>query len=347
MSFTKGGAEILLMDLIKKQSACGHDITVIVLNDHYESTLVNKAKKFADVYLLKRPQKSKSLHFIFSLWRIIWKLSPEILHAHNKIFAYLMPICKSKKVFTLHSHQKIFLSSIRWDAIFSISEAIKKSIPKVHHYKTKTIFNCVDFSGFKIKNFSTNAKICIVCVARLDFAIKGQDILLNSFEKLREKHKNIFLTFVGQGKDIEKLKESIKEKRLIDCVAIQENWNRDEVQKNLCNFDIKVLPSRREGFGIAAIEAAGVGLEVIISDTPGLNELSDFNNFKRFKTGDVASLNEVLDVSISKLSNESYFTENKIEASREIREKFSIDNLYSGYINVYSKLLNYSTEKKI
>lgn len=97
---------------------------------------------------------------------------------------------------------------------------------------------------------------------------KGINELLAASRKLFEKHEDMYLLMVGPNENSGSVNEKLYEwsennKNVIYCGFT------NEVEKYLAASDVYVLPSYREGFGSAVIEAESMGVPVIISDIPG------------------------------------------------------------------------------
>lgn len=97
---------------------------------------------------------------------------------------------------------------------------------------------------------------------------KGINELFTAFRKILQEHQNAYLLLVG---DPEK-------EELLDAELYQ--WAKNEPHVIFCGFstqvekyvaamDVYILPSYREGFGSAVVEAEAMGVPVIISDIPG------------------------------------------------------------------------------
>ena len=50
------------------------------------------------------------------------------------------------------------------------------------------------------------------------------------------------------------------------------NENREQLARLFCEVDLAIMPSRTEGFGLAALEALSAGLPVLVSGNSGLGE---------------------------------------------------------------------------
>ncbi len=97
---------------------------------------------------------------------------------------------------------------------------------------------------------------------------KGINELLEAVKHLLEKKKDVYLLLIGHMESSESIKPDLlhwmqNEPNVLYCGYSY------EVEKYLAASDVYVLPSYREGFGMAVIEAEAMGVPVIVSDIPG------------------------------------------------------------------------------
>lgn len=93
---------------------------------------------------------------------------------------------------------------------------------------------------------------------------KNQAFLIDVFADFHRRHPNSKLLLVGDGELRGTLKLQIAEKGLEKDVLML-GW-RTNVEDYLQAMDVFLLPSRFEGLGIAAVEAAASGLPCLVSD---------------------------------------------------------------------------------
>ena len=139
-------------------------------------------------------------------------------------------------------------------------------------------------SGVNIKKFNINNKTTWRTEIRKKYSIpenakvfifvgrvtkdKGINELFAASRKLFEKNKDMYLLMVGPNENAGSVNVKLYEwsqsnKNVIYCGFT------NEVEKYLAASDVYVLPSYREGFGSAVVEAESMGVPVIISDIPG------------------------------------------------------------------------------
>jgi glycosyltransferase involved in cell wall biosynthesis len=102
-----------------------------------------------------------------------------------------------------------------------------------------------------------------VSVARLDHQ-KGQDVLLRAVAQARSRLPRFHLTLVGSGPEEDALKRLARALGVEDVVTFT-GYITDPLP-HLVDADCFVLASRWEGFGVALVEALGVGLPLLSTD---------------------------------------------------------------------------------
>ena len=122
-----------------------------------------------------------------------------------------------------------------------------------------------------------------------DFFLKGYDIASHAVAELCKHEEHLFkLVFVGAPKGEEKkvkdmlLKEGIAPSQLI----VRSYKEREQLAAQLCEADLAIMPSRSEGFGLAALEALSAGLPVLVSSNSGIGKA-----LKRVPTGSYCVVN--------------------------------------------------------
>lgn len=112
---------------------------------------------------------------------------------------------------------------------------------------------------------------------------KGFDLLAKVFWKIREQYPDWCLWIIGpytktdnQNIDDREVQASLDELKKLPNVRL---WGRMDDRKQLATLlalsDLFVFPSRKEGMGIAPMEAMAAGVPVIISRIPGVTDLAN------------------------------------------------------------------------
>ena len=106
-----------------------------------------------------------------------------------------------------------------------------------------------------------------------DFQLKGYDIAAKAIAELNDK--TYKLTFVGATSGEEEQVADMLLQQGIDPSQLKVrpfNESREQLAELLCEVDLAIMPSRTEGFGLAALEALSAGLPVLVSENSGLGE---------------------------------------------------------------------------
>lgn len=105
-------------------------------------------------------------------------------------------------------------------------------------------------------------------------ANKNHTVVLQALQRMKQKDsqlkEKIRYSIWGDGFLRGTIAQEIKDRRLEDVVTL-EGYSQDVVQ-SLGTIDAFVFPSKREGLGMAALEALAMGIPVIASDNRGTRE---------------------------------------------------------------------------
>lgn len=107
---------------------------------------------------------------------------------------------------------------------------------------------------------------------RVEIDKKGLDVLLDAWTRVceRQAQHSPILLLVGDGPDAAWLR------RMVEAARPTVRWvdryvlDRQELWRYLAAADIVTLPSRREGFAVAVVEAMACGLPVVAADVAGV-----------------------------------------------------------------------------
>lgn len=108
---------------------------------------------------------------------------------------------------------------------------------------------------------------------RVQMHRKGLDVLLDAWAAVRSHvDDQIVLLLVGTGRDDDALRTAIQASNHAATIHWVDHYvlDRADLWRHLCAADIAVLPSRHEGFAVAAVEALACGLPLVASDAPGV-----------------------------------------------------------------------------
>jgi glycosyltransferase involved in cell wall biosynthesis len=108
----------------------------------------------------------------------------------------------------------------------------------------------------------------IIFVGRL-MKEKHVDVLVQAFATLLPEKPGLTLVILGEGPEREAIRFLIRDRGIVDRVLLKPFVDtHDEVISLMKSSHVCVIPSTREGFGIAALEALACGLPVVTVDHP-------------------------------------------------------------------------------
>jgi N-acetyl-alpha-D-glucosaminyl L-malate synthase BshA len=165
--------------------------------------------------------------------------------------------------------------------------------------------------------------------------VKRINDVLKIFYKIQKKIPSKLL-IVGEGPEREPAEIYCRDKGIEDKVIFL--GNSSEIHKILCFTDLFLLPSEKESFGLAALEAMVNGVPVISSNTGGLPEVN-IDGVSGFlsEVGDVSGMAKK---AISILKDDETLVRFK-KQSKEAAKKFDTQNIVPMYEEVYAKAIQY------
>ncbi|WP_374459797.1 glycosyltransferase family 4 protein [Chryseobacterium taeanense] len=289
-----GGAERLVVDLCTKLSENDSDEIHLLLLDDIDTPLKKEVENNRKIKIETIPSKNLyDIRIPFFINKIV--ADADVIHLHLFPTLYwgvlykLLFFRKQKIVFTEHSTEnnrrsKWYLKKLerfiysRLNFIICISESTKKNLIQHLGSGFKTIIKVIN-NGVNLDRFY-NAVACSRTKYNLsenDFlliqvasfrAAKDQPTLIRSLTLLPYHVKALF---VGDGPELKKCKELVKNNELEDRAFFLGNQsNIDELIKM---SDIVVVSSHYEGFGIVAVEGMACHKPVVASNAPGLSEV--------------------------------------------------------------------------
>lgn len=142
------------------------------------------------------------------------------------------------------------------------------------------------------------------------------------------------LIIVGDGPDRESCENLVSKLNLNDKVIFLGNSN--EVDKILCFSDLFMLPSQKESFGLAALEAMASGVPVISSDAGGLPEVNiDGESGFLSPVGDIENMaTNALKILASDETLNAYK-----KRAVEVAQKFDTHKIVPKYVALYERAL--------
>lgn len=310
-----------------------------------------KARLFHSYWLNK--QKADLIHVAFAwtetgrsrLWLAHRNNLPTVISVHNT-FPPWKPPSKWHAQLTREAFSSVKgiygVSKSALDRFVSIYEEF---FPKNIHLEV--IHNFVDVNRFvPSQNFRHKQRAelnipdnapTIGTVGRLDKQ-KNPHYILDCFLEIRKTIPECYLVFAGQGKLESEIKKRVEDEELTRFVRFA--GYQKHIENLIPAFDLHMLLSLREGFGIATAEAMSCGIPVIGTNVPGTFDILDNS-----KAGVLVSLDDAKSVSDSAVSILNSPDKHKMmsKAARlEATERFSreiwADKIAQFYCGVFVKI---------
>ncbi|UJF15248.1 glycosyltransferase [Jeotgalibaca sp. MA1X17-3] len=150
------------------------------------------------------------------------------------------------------------------DWMFPIEIRKKKQVHIIHNgIDAKSYEFNEETRGQYRKQLNLKNQFTLIHVGRFS-EVKNHPFMLEIFQKVKVKHPNSKMIFIGNGPLFETIEHKIEELRLKDDILLL--GARGDVAKIVQAADVFLLPSQFEGLGIAAIEAQAACLPTFVSD---------------------------------------------------------------------------------
>ncbi len=333
-----GGAQSVVVNLANKLSENNEVIVVAGEGDGKMFDLLNPNIKTDRIpSLVRRLSPLDEIRTIFSMRRLYNKYKPDIIHLHSSKAGLLGRVSfpKNKTIYTVHGFDSIRMAyrkflplekllQKRCAAIVGVSkydeenlkkEGITKNVSTVYNgiYKPQHIgINPFDrFNDYQYK---------ILCIARLA-PPKNHEIFIEVANKLPQ------CAFIWIGNQCEP--DFVVPDNVFFIGNISGAGSYTEYA------DLFMLPSNYEGLPMVIIESLAMGTPVIASSVGGITELLNGKNGWALENDPEKMANAIKNY-LSLSDKEK--TAIKNNALDTYKNHFTVDNMVSGYLNIYEKI---------
>lgn len=237
----------------------------------------------------------------------------------------------------LHKGIMKFIFS-RANMICSTSQSMLKDIDYVGAYQKVQVPFGINIAEFDIKHHENKDVLNFGTIKTLE-TVYGIDLLLQAFQLyLQRTQRKDKLIVYGKGAQSAEYHELAKDLGVADQVIFKGYVERAKVSKAFQELDVYLSLSRRESYGVAALEASASALPVITSKAEGFSEVVEEGR-SGYRV-DIKDLNGVVErmISLQDLSLRSKLG----NYGREMVEKnFVFEKDVQKQIEVYSEVLKY------
>jgi len=272
-----------------------------------------------------------------------------IIHTHHRYPELLSTLIAKRlniKIITT-SHSLVTgykYLSFKSDKIIAVSNSVKTYIAKYFHIredKIETLYNCLPFtikSNINLtdklrKKLNVDRQVFkILYLGRIN-RVKGSDILIDAFNKLKNSVPLVKLFLVGNISD-EKVVTMIHD-NIEDVISIPPQCDVS-LFYDIC--DLVILPSREEALGNTMLEAGYFKKPFIGSRTGGIAEFIDdgINGFL-FEPGNADDLVNRIKFVINNPGKAKSAVE---ELHRKVKKYCNCEKYFEKLTSIYEELLN-------
>lgn len=339
----RGGAEKQLLVLVCSQIKKGDSVSVAYLKGKPE--LENDFLAAGVVSIID--MSGKNFFKQIATLRRLFKKEEQLVHGHlprAEIISVISNMFLTNTVFlTRHNAEKFFpampkvISSLasrivtkRAKYCISISASVAKFLENSNEVSKSCLTQTV-YYGFEPR-FSSRPKLEFaektLRIGTISRLVPQKDIptLLKGFEIFSGKHESC-LKIVGDGLLREKL---IDFSLNLNCAKRVEWLGRiGNVEKELLSWNLFVLTSKYEGFGMVLLEAMDCGVPIVASRNSAIVEVMGSEYPFLFETGDPNELAEAMELAIT------YDRRTLLSYYKGRLESFSVRNLSTSMDAIY------------
>lgn len=363
---TFGGSGVVATELGLALAEHGHEVHFITYRQPVRLELLSKNIHFHEVSVPEYPLfhfQPYELALSSKLVDMIKLHKIDLLHVHYAIphaYAGYMAkkILKEENIFipmvtTLHGTDitlvgnhpfykpAVTFSINNSDVVTSVSQSLKEDTLRLFDIR-KEIHVVPNFINVptKIARYrdcqrelmASEEERIVTHVSNLREVKRVRDVI-EIFDRIRKKIP-ARLIIVGEGPERQACEALCEEKGIVDKVVFVGNSN--EVDKILCFTDLFLLPSEKESFGLAALEAMASGVPVISSNTGGLPEVN-IHGESGFLS-DVGNVEEMAENALKILSDDETLNRFKIQAIESAR-RFDVKKIVPLYEALYKEAI--------
>lgn len=349
----RGGAETLLIGILKSLSL-QYEVILVTLTD---------ASDFTDAeiicqkrYVLKFKGKFSLVTCIHQLKKIIKNTNPILIHSHlfySSLIARMACPSHIPLVYSIHSElsKNVFLHNpiyklfekftIRKNHfLIAVSQTILNDYLKEITFSNKVfILNNYISDEYinqikSIRQYSNNSQLRLVAVGNLKSA-KNYEYLIHSMNLLKDYPVSLDIYGNTEYQFFSELSRIVNENQL----NVNFKGKTDCTPQLFSSYDVFVMTSSNEGFGIAAVEAMSSGLPLLLSDIPVLREIT-FGNALFFDLSNPMALKDKIVEIQTGNHNLDTLSENGIEISKKYSKETFLKTLSSIYVDVLNSQKN-------
>lgn len=278
-----GGAERLVALYARGLAARGHRVAVAFGTSDPKRQLSGETAVLASRIVDQRLSLRTLPTWVSALKRMLEEFEPDVVHAQSVTAAVATRLAAPRLpvLVTLHGirERHELLAAILFRAVRARVTAVSAaSAAGISRFRlappVELLPPGIDFGALEASESETGPPLAgeprFCCVARHDPA-KGIDVLLHAFSRVHRELPGAGLTLVGSGFGLESNRRLAAELGLADSVHFA--GFVPDATPYLRRADVVVLPSRREGLPLVALEALAAERPLVATDVGGTGEV--------------------------------------------------------------------------
>ena len=300
-SLQTGGAEMLVVNLMPRFKALGHEVGVVVFNGQHTPLMERLERECPECKIYRLGTGYYNPWYIVKLIGIMRQY--DVVHTHNsspQLFAAIANIvCHKRLVTTEHNTNNrkrgnwLYAQLDKWmypryEKIICISDQAEENLrgylsltptpsPKgegnIKSDNITTIYNGVDVEAIHqaapIEELKTKRFVAVMVAGFRPQ--KDQDTLIKAMTLLPKEEYELWL--VGDGSRRESLQLSVISYQLSDNIRFL--GLRTDVPRILKSADVVVMSTHYEGLSLSNIEGMAAGKPFVASDVEGIKEVTE------------------------------------------------------------------------
>ena len=350
-SLRTGGAEKLMVELLPRMKAKGHEVDLCVFDGVRTPFYEELEAKSVKIIPLHDEGGVYSIWNAYKLLRVM--KGYDVVHAHNTPAQLCTAIAnifvKTRLLTTEHSTNnrrrgKWWLKTLdKWlyrqfETVICVSSIAAENILEyvgADGIKTETIPNGIDTKAYEkalanqeiMKKYEDVKRGVMVAGFRYE---KDQQTVIRAYHLLPSDY-HLFL--VGDGEKRAELKE------LTTSLGLEERVHflgiRKDVKELLKAMDVVIMSSHREGLSLSSLEGMACGRPFIASDVEGLREIVGGYGML-FPHEDA----KTLALEVEKICEDEVYAKEVTKKCQQRAKMFDIDVMTERYMGVYRDMVN-------
>lgn len=309
----KGGVDTMVVNLTGRLRLAGHEVSVFIPGDWQQTTLGHRDESGVAVYslrlrlpqdparpvaallgwLVEMPLTLARLHAMLRRERI------DVIHAHLAkdylfYFRLLRFLGGPRYIVTLHGSDIVTLGQLNRLSRILVRFALRgashvttvshwlidvarQQIPDLH--AIDCVHNGLEFDDIALDASPVPAQSVFGLPQRYAIMVgsfdpyKGHESALRAWPEVLAHHPDLHLVIVGEGELKPRYEELIRTNGLSGHVHLPGQLSRAATFSLMCGAMLMILPSHREGFSYALLEAGAARAPVICNTIPSFREL--------------------------------------------------------------------------